>query len=66
MSEYRIMIEETVTDSFTVVAESAEAAKKIAEEKYKNCEFILEPGNLILKRMAILPSKSGCAEWSEF
>lgn len=66
MAEYKVMIEETVTATFTVVAESEAAAKKIAEAKYKNCEFVLEPGNLISKKMAVVPPKADCVEWSEF
>ena len=66
MAEYKVIIEETVSKDFIVAAESAEAARKIAEEKYKSCEFVLEPGNLISKRIAILSSMSDNAKWSEF
>lgn len=66
MAKYKIMIEETVTGNFIVEAESPEAARKIAEEKYKSCEFVLEPGNLISKRMAILSPNTDEIEWCEF
>ena len=66
MAEYKVIIEETVSKDFIVTAKNAEAARKIAEEKYKSCEFVLDPGNLISKRIAILPSKSDNIEWSVF
>lgn len=66
MAKYKVVIEETVSNTFIVESESAEAARKITEEKYKNCEIVLEPGNLISKRMAILSPNANCVEWSEF
>ena len=66
MAEYKVIIEETVSKDFIVTAKNAEAARKIAEEKYKSCEFVSEPGNLISKKIAILPPKSDNVEWSEF
>ena len=66
MAEYKVVIEETVSGNFIVDAESAEAAREIAEGKYKSSEFVLEPGNLISKRMAILSPNIDEIEWREF
>lgn len=44
---YSIIIEETITQEFKVIAESQEEALRIAEQKYKAQEFVLTPGNLI-------------------
>lgn len=64
--KFVITIEETVAQDFEVYADTAEEAMKIAEEKYKNCEFILEPGNLIAKQMAIINPDEEETEWVEF
>ncbi len=45
--KYRVTIEETVSEAFEIDAESMEAALRIAEEKYRNAELILSPGNII-------------------
>lgn len=43
---YTVLIEETVSQEFTVSAASEAEARRLAEEKYRNGEFVLEPGNL--------------------
>lgn len=49
MSEktYSILIEETVSQSFEIMADSQEEALRIAEQKYKKAEIVLEPGNIV-------------------
>lgn len=66
MAKYTVTIEETVSQGFEVEAESAEEAMKIAEEKYHNGEFVLEPGELVAKQMAITSPESEATEWTEF
>lgn len=50
---YRITIEEMVSKEFEVIAEDDAEAEKIATEKYNNGEFLLDPGNLVSKQMAV-------------
>lgn len=64
--KYIITIEEMVSEDFEVEAESAEEAMDIAEEKYKKCEFVLEPGNLTFKQMAVISPENETTEWTEF
>lgn len=66
MAKFIVTIEETVSQGFEVEAESAEEAMVIAEEKYNNCEFVLEPGELVSKQMAITSPESKATEWTEF
>lgn len=47
MQEYKILIEETVSQAFAIQANSEEEALQIAREKYKTAELVLEPGDLI-------------------
>ena len=54
MKKYNVMIEETVWQTFEVEADTQEEAKEIAAQKYREAEFVLEPGNLAATRMHIV------------
>lgn len=47
MQEFEIIIEETVSQTFAIQANSKEDALQIAREKHKTAELVLEPGDLI-------------------
>lgn len=47
MKKYTITIEETVSETFYLEANSLEEAKEKAIANYNNSVFVLEPGNLI-------------------
>lgn len=66
MQKFTITIEETVSQSFNVEAETMEEAMEIAEAKYKSGEFVLEPGDLGAKQMMCEDDKGNCTEWTEF
>lgn len=66
MKKYIIVIEETITDEFEVEAEDADTALKTAENKYRNGEFVLCPGEVQFRQMCIVQPKSNATEWSEF
>ncbi len=66
MKKFTVTIEETVTQDFKVEAETAEEALRIAEEKYSDGEFVLEPGEVIAKKMAITSPTNRATEWREF
>ena len=67
LRKFTVTIQETVYDDFTVYAENLEKAQLIAERKYNNAEFVLEPGNLIEKKINVrdelAAEESG---WNEF
>lgn len=65
MKRFVVGIEEIVTQEFVVEAENASEAIHIAEIKYKNGDFILSPGELQSKRMAIIKPNEK-TEWIEF
>ena len=54
MKKYNVMIEETVWQTFEVEADTYEEAKEIVAQKYREAEFVLEPGNLDTTRMHIV------------
>ena len=66
MKKYIVAIEEVLVKEFEVSAETREAAMRIAAEKYKNEIFVLTPGEVQSKRMAILEPMDGTTEWCEF
>lgn len=66
VKKFVVTIEETIAQDFEVIAESAEQAMKIVEDKYRKCEFVLEPGELHYKQMAITEPNSEATEWHEF
>ena len=66
MKKYKIMIEETVVDEFEVFSDSTEKAKRIAEEKYANGDFVLCPGEVQHKQMAIIEPTGEATEFVEF
>lgn len=66
MKKYTIAIEETVVDEFEVEANDAETAVCIAKEKYHKGEFVLAPGEVHSKQIAIISPSEECIEWIEF
>lgn len=66
IKKYIVTIEETVSQNFEVEAENAEQAIELAENKYKNGEFVLEPGDVCFKQMAIMNPDDEATEWIEF
>ena len=65
MEEFIIAIEETVVEEFKVMANNEKEAMKIAFEKYKNKEFILEPGETQYAQMAVVSPIRKIVEWIE-
>lgn len=65
MPKYTITIEEMVSENFEVEATTADEAMEIAERKYRDGEFVLEPGNLVCTQMAITDPDEEATEWIE-
>ena len=63
---YNIGIEETVVGHFEIEASSREEALKFAIEKYHNCEFVNEPGDLIDKKISASLNNEDIDVWEEF
>ena len=66
-TSFEITIEEMVSQTFLVEAQDDNEAMLVAIEKYKNVDFVLEPGNLVCKQMEIHDIKNDTyTEWFEF
>ena len=67
MKTFKITIEETVSETFDIEAETIEEAMEIAENDYNNGFLILEPGNLVAKQMMAEDEETNeTTEWVEF
>ena len=63
--QYTVIIEETVSGEFVIEATTKKEAIVKAMQKYSIGEFILEPGELQTKRIAISNTNEDF-EWIEF
>lgn len=63
--KYTIIIEETVAKNFEIEANSADEAYETAEQKYKDGEFVLDPGECQFRQMAITNPSDESTEWRE-
>ena len=67
MKTFKITIEETVSETFNIEAETMEEAMEIAERDYNDGYLVLEPGNLVAKQMMAEDEETNEAtEWVEF
>ena len=64
--KYAITIEETNAKDFEIEANSADEAYETADQKYKDGEFVLDPGDCQFKQIAITNPSSESTEWREF
>lgn len=63
--KYTITIEETCIKDFDIEANSAEEAYETAEQKYKDGEFVLDPGECQFRQMVITNPSEESTEWRE-
>lgn len=66
MTKYTIAIEETIVKEFEVFADNAAVAMRIAEKKYKEGDFILNPGEVQFTQMSVVNPSDETTEWCEF
>lgn len=62
--KFLVNIEEVVCETFEVDAESMEEARRIVMRAYESGEVVLEPGELVEKRIAVFDEATN--EWSEY
>ena len=62
--KFLVNIEEVVCETFKVDAESMEEARRIVMRAYESGEIVLEPGELVEKRIAVFDEATN--EWSEY
>lgn len=65
-NKYNVTIEETVSQTFEIIADNENQAKLIATEKYNSGVFVLNPGELTAKQMQICNDKNILIDWEDF
>ncbi len=65
-TNYKVTIEEMISQDFEVEANTIEEALEIAEQGYKNGIFVLSPGKLVCKQISANDGKGDCVDWYEF
>lgn len=65
MKKFCVVIEETISEEFEIEAESKADAISKAIKKYKNGEFVLNPGNVESKKISVIDD-SEIDKWIEF
>ena len=62
--KFLVNIEEVVCETFEIEAESMEEARSIVMRAYESGEIVLDPGELVEKRIAVFDKATN--EWSEY
>lgn len=66
MKTFEVTIEETLDQTFYIEASTMEEAMKIATQKYKDGEIILEEGQVTDSMIQVYdPSTEECTSWVE-
>ena len=65
MQKFTIAIEEVIADTFEVEANSIADAIQLVIANYESGDFVLEPGHLTQKKMALC-TLDGTLDWFEF
>ncbi len=65
-NKFIVAIEETITQEFEIIAESADDAMRIAKEQYEQGIIVLESGEVQSRQMAIVKPENESTEWSEY
>ena len=66
MKKIKVTIEERISQTFEVEANNIEDAMEIAEEKYYNCEFVLNLEEVSARLMMADDGEGDCTEWTDF
>ena len=66
MVEFKICIEEIVSQTFTVMAKDYDDAIDLAIRNYEQGDFVLEPGDVVTRQVAITSPAYEVTEWVEF
>ncbi len=63
VGEYRVIVEETVSAEVRVQARDARQALKLARDRYRAGQLVLEPGDLQDVRLCVLDADGQLGEW---
>ena len=66
MRKIKVTIEEHISQTFEIEADTIEQAMQIAENKYISGEYVLENSCVTAKLMSADDGNGDCTEWVEF
>ncbi len=66
MKKYRIVIEETISEEFEIQATSEEEAISKAINECHEGNFVLSPGNVEYRQIAVIGEDDEIKDWIEF
>ena len=65
-NKYRVTIEESISNTFEIIAENEMQAREIAINNYNLGKSVLEPGELTHKQLQVSENNSTLIDWEEF
>lgn len=64
---YNVTIEETISETFSIEADSMEDAYNKAVDNYNSGKLVLSPGTCTSRQLQVQnPMTNECTEWDEF
>lgn len=66
LKKFTVAVEETIVQEFEVIASDSKEAINIAADKYHSGEFVLSPGEVQFKQIAVVKPEEDMTEWSKF
>ena len=66
MRQIKVTIEEHISKTFEIEADTIEEAMQIAEDKYRSGEYTLENSCVTARLMSADDGNGDCTEWVEF
>ena len=66
MRKIKVTIEEHISKTFEIKADTIEEAMQIAEDKYRSGKYVLENSCVTARLMSADDGNGDCTEWVEF
>lgn len=63
METFTVIVEETVCSEFLVEAENEDEAWLLARRRYRDGEYVLEPGELTGARLCVVDASGNAEAW---
>ena len=64
MKKFKVVIEETLSEEFSIEAETPEVAQEAAIQQYLSGEIVLEPGNVEETKIQIIDDDGTISDWT--
>lgn len=65
MPTFEVLVEETLSGSFSVEAASADEAEEVARRAYRSGDIVLEPGDLLCAQICVKGEDGTYGVWED-